>query len=61
MRQSETKTHIWFLSACLEFFFLLGSDYLPGPHAGLAGEQIKYAAQHSALPVQLEGRKLTRT
>lgn len=30
---------------------LLGSDYFPSPHAGCAGEQINYAAQHNVLPI----------
>lgn len=31
---------------------LLGSDYFPSPHAGCAGEQINYAAQHNVSPIQ---------
>lgn len=46
-----TKTHIWFHSACLEFFCLLASDYFPSPHAAFAGGQQNYAERNSALPV----------
>lgn len=31
---------------------LLGSDYFPSPHAGCARQQINYAAQHNARPIQ---------
>lgn len=31
---------------------LLGSDYFPSPHAGYAGEQINYAAQHNVSFIQ---------
>lgn len=31
---------------------LLGSDYFPSPHAGSAGEQINYAAQHNVSLIQ---------
>ncbi|TNN76001.1 hypothetical protein EYF80_013764 [Liparis tanakae] len=30
----------------------MGQDYFPSPHAGCAGEQINYAAQHNDSPIQ---------